>query len=233
MVLDGSYMFMGQLLALSSCVSPLLQVVHVPLGLPQDILTPLKADQWPKDLLPHPDQQFCSYLVQGITSGFRIGFNRSFPLQSASKNLYSSNPAIISEYLEREMLLQRPWRVPISNCPPNIHINPVGAIPKKNKPNKWRLIVDLSSPSGSSVNKGISPQWSSVHYTSLDNLATMIFTLGRGSFLVKADIQEAYRTSTCWGFNGITMSTSIESYLLNSDQLLSFLPQWQMALSGS
>jgi len=69
---------------------------HVPLALPQDILTPLKANQWSKDLLPHPDQQFRSYLVQGITSGFRIGFNRSFPLQSASKNLYSSNPAIIS-----------------------------------------------------------------------------------------------------------------------------------------
>ena len=163
MVLDGSYVFMGQLLALNSCVPPL---SHVPLALPQDVLTPLKANQWSKDLLPHPDQQFRSYLVQGITSGFRIGFNRSFPLQSESKNLYSSNPAIISEYLEREVLLQRSWRVSISNCPPSIHINPVGTIPKKNKPNKWRLIVDLSLPSGSSVNEGISPQWSSIHYTS-------------------------------------------------------------------
>ena len=48
MVLDGSYMFMGQLLALSSCVPSL---PRVPLALPQ--FTPLKADQWSKDLLPH------------------------------------------------------------------------------------------------------------------------------------------------------------------------------------
>ena len=64
--------------------------------------------------IPHPDQQFCSYVVQGITSGFRIGFNRSFSLQSASKNLYSFNPAIIFKYLECEVLLQRSLWVPIS-----------------------------------------------------------------------------------------------------------------------
>ena len=34
----------------------------------------------------------------------------------------------------------------------NVHCSP---IPKKNKPGKWRLIVDLSSPDGASVNDGI------------------------------------------------------------------------------
>ena len=190
MVVDGSYMLMSKLLAISSCVSPL---SHFSLVLPQEVHTPLKACQWSKDLQRHPDKQFCSFIVQGITSGFRIGFDRSSPLQSATKNLHSSNPAVISEHLEREVLLQRSWKVPLNNCPFNIHISPVGAIPKKNKPNKWRLIVDLSSPQGSSVNDGISPQWSSLSYTSLDHLAAMILAVGRGSLLVKADIQEAYR----------------------------------------
>ena len=38
---------------------------------------------------------------------------------------------------------------------PNIHISPFGVIPKA-VPGKRRLIVDLSSPQGKSVNDGIS-----------------------------------------------------------------------------
>jgi len=44
---------------------------------------------------------------------------------------------------------------------PGIHISPLGIISKKNKPGKWRLIVDLSSPS---VNDGISEQLSSLSF---------------------------------------------------------------------
>ena len=36
-----------------------------------------------------------------------------------------------------------------------VHVSPYGVIPKKSKPNKWRLILDLSSPTGHSVNEGI------------------------------------------------------------------------------
>ena len=190
MVLNGSCIFMDRLLAINSCVSPLSQSS---LALPREVSTPLKAHQWSQDLQSHSDIQFQSYIVQGITSGFRIGFDRSHSLWSATKNLHSSNPAVISEYLEREVCLNRTWKFPINQCSPGVQISPVGAIPKKNKPDKWCLIVDLSSPSGSSVNDGISPELSSLSYTSLDHLAAMILSIGRGSLLVKADIQEAYR----------------------------------------
>ena len=53
--------------------------------------------------------------------------------------------------------------------------------------------MDLSSPPGESVNDRISSELSSVSYTSLDHLASLVLLLGRGSLLVKADIQEAYR----------------------------------------
>ena len=74
-----------------------------------------------------------------------------------------------------------------------IHCSPFGVIPKKNKPNKWRLIVDLSSPTGESVNDGISRELSSLSYTSVDVVVEHILTLGRGSMLAKMNIKQAYR----------------------------------------
>jgi len=42
-----------------------------------------------------------------------------------------------------------------------IHCSPFGVIPKKNKPGKWRLILDLSTPTDHSVNNGIAKDRSS------------------------------------------------------------------------
>ena len=53
--------------------------------------------------------------------------------------------------------------------------------------------MDLSSPAGASVNDGISPELSSVSYVSVDHLSSLILSAGRGAFIVKADIKEAYR----------------------------------------
>ena len=77
--------------------------------------------------------------------------------------------------------------------PREIHLSPIGLVPKKNKPGKWRLIVDLSSPLDHSINDGISRERSSLSYTSVDHLAALIVSEGRGSFLEKADVKEVYR----------------------------------------
>lgn len=53
--------------------------------------------------------------------------------------------------------------------------------------------MDLSSPSGASLNDGIAPEHSSLSYATLDHLSSLILRAGKGAFLVKADIQEAYR----------------------------------------
>ena len=63
-------------------------------------------------------------------------------------------------------------------------------IPKKNK---RRLIVDLSSPRGTSINDGIDTDRSSLSYASVDHLVALVISTGRGCFLVKADIKKAYR----------------------------------------
>ena len=85
------------------------------------------------------------------------------------------------------------WKCPCHYIPPGIHTSPLGVIPKMNKPSKWCLIVDLSSPAGFSINDGISQEHSSLRYTSLDHLASLVNSVGKGALLIKADIKEAYR----------------------------------------
>ena len=48
-------------------------------------------------------------------------------------------------------------------------INLFGVIPKRGQPGKWRLIVDLSHPQGTSVNDGISRESCTMHYVSVDD----------------------------------------------------------------
>ena len=70
---------------------------------------------------------------------------------------------------------------------------PFGVIPKKNRPGKWRLIIDLSSPNGHSVNDGISKELASLTYMSVDDVVRGLLQRGRGALLEKMDIKQAYR----------------------------------------
>ena len=69
----------------------------------------------------------------------------------------------------------------------------MGVIPKKHQPGKWRLILDLSSPVGASVNDGIPKDVFSVQYMSVDDIIDGIMTYGRGTLMAKFDIESAYR----------------------------------------
>lgn len=69
----------------------------------------------------------------------------------------------------------------------------MGLIPKKQEPNKFRLIVDLSSPQGKSVNDGITRELCSLRYASVDEAVAMVQALGKGTRLVKIDLKETYR----------------------------------------
>ena len=55
------------------------------------------------------------------------------------------------------------------------------------------MIMDLSAPQGMSINDGIDSELSSLSYSSVDQLAALVVSEGKGSWLVKADIKEAYR----------------------------------------
>ena len=66
-------------------------------------------------------------------------------------------------------------------------------IPKPHQPGKWRLIVDLSHPRGSSVNDGIESELQPLKYTSVDKAVQMILEMGAGTKLAKFDVEGAYR----------------------------------------
>ena len=161
-----------------------------------DITTPLKAKVWEAELSHHPDTQFSSYVVNGIKNGFRVGFDRQRLLKNYKGNMASAleHPQVVNDYLQQELLLSRMVIIPQGQVP-YIHcqISPFGVIPKKSKPGKWRLIVDLSSPTNASVNDGIDKDMCSISYISIDQVSDCILNLGRGTLMAKVDIKSAYR----------------------------------------
>ena len=66
-------------------------------------------------------------------------------------------------------------------------------IPKKSKPGKWRLIIDLSTPNGHSVNDGIEKEICSLSYVSIDEVVECILHFEPGALLAKVDVKQAYR----------------------------------------
>ena len=61
---------------------------------------------------------------------------------------------------------------------------------------KWRLIVDLSSPMGSSVNDGINPEDFTLHYITVDQVIHLVSQFGGGALMAKFDVESAYRNVT-------------------------------------
>ena len=72
-----------------------------------------------------------------------------------------------------------------------MHTSKIGVIPKKNQQGKFRLIVDLSSPSGKSVNDGIEKECCSLSYTKIDEIVDTVLDMGRGTMLAKADVKSS------------------------------------------
>ena len=138
------------------------------------------------------------FLLSGIREGFRIGFRRSAPLHSASRNMQSAldHPEVVQAYLDSECARGRmlgPFSASARGSLPPRHINRFGVIPKGRNTGKWRLITDLSFPPGLGVNDGIDRDLCSLTYTSVDRVAEVIATLPRGALLAKIDIESAYR----------------------------------------
>ena len=153
----GRYVFIDQLLALESQSGP---------ADPIFVSGFLPASSWEPFLSSLPDQRFASYIRRGIHSGFRIGFNRSQKLRSACKNHQSTNQLAtqVNSYITTEVNAGKLKMIP---SPTGIHTSPMGLIPKKNRPGKFRLIVDLSAPPMHSVNDGINPPLCTLKYTSV------------------------------------------------------------------
>ena len=180
------YEYTSDLLCLQFCMpptqhySPLLSSVNTPL----EVSRALSA---------HPDRAFAKYICDGLCMGFRIGFQYGSPLRSASANMPSArlHPEVIQDYLRKEVAKGRmlgPFPSETNFLP--LHVNRFGVIPKGHNTGKWRLITDLSFQS---VIDGTDPDLCTLSYLTVDKIAAEAERLGRGSLLVKVDIESVYR----------------------------------------
>ena len=188
----GQYTYIDDLLALDAC-KPTLTTHTLPTTM-QVISTPLHWQAWDHKLTRHPDQRFRDYITSGLRYGFRLGFDVSQPCHRASRNMRSTSehPQVVRDYLALECAAGRVLGpLPVEEFP-QVQLSPLGVIPKKS-PGKWRLIMDLSSPEGHSVNDGIPSAVCSLNYVTIDDAAKAIIVKGAGALLAKVDIQSAYR----------------------------------------
>ena len=163
--------------------------------LPVSVVSPLKSEVFAAKLSKHPDQRLVAFILDSLRNGFRVGFQHSRKLKSANTSKASANqhPEVIAHYLANEVSLGR-VAGPFPSPPfANLHISSFGVIPKKGQPGKWRLIVDLSSPGGLSVNNGIDPDEFTLQYITVDQIIRMISNYGSGALIAKFDVEAAYR----------------------------------------
>ena len=104
----------------------------------------------------------------------------------------TKNPTVVEDHMRMECALGRVLG-PFKKGSLNVHINRFGVIPKPHQPGKWRLIVDLSDPSGGSVNDGVDPILCSLAYKTVDDAMRIILHKGKGTLLAKFDLESAYR----------------------------------------
>ncbi len=193
---DGPHTVQGyQVQALAECAG--LEGPSLPPHLAK-IVTPMDGAAWAQELAGHTDARLVEEILQGIRAGFKVGYDRSrAPLRHQGKNMQSAaeHSKVVADYLAAEI---EAGRVVLAGTTQQseafgIHCSPFGVIPKKNKPGKFRLILNLSAPDGASVNDGICKELATLSYVSLDEVAETAAKLGRGTWMAKMDIKQAYR----------------------------------------
>ena len=132
MIRDRQYLYISHLIALDSYRPAQGTHVNTNTG------SPLIVIQWIQMLQDHPDKIYVQWIIKGIQQGFRIGFDHCCSCYPANTNLRSQVPQIILEHLSKEVSLDRMHCYPLGSEPKGTQISPIGAIPKKNRPGKWR-----------------------------------------------------------------------------------------------
>ena len=93
---------------------------------------------------------------------------------------------------QKEITLQR-IAGPFASPPfPNLHICPLGVVPKKQH-GSYRLIHHFSHPTGSSINDNIPQELRTVQYQTIENAIAHIRALGQGFFMANTVIAEPFR----------------------------------------
>ena len=161
-----------------------------------DIVTPFKLDSWAMELRAYPDEQFKHFILSGIEHGFRIRFdyaNHKVAAKGINMSSAFEHPQVIDDYIAAEKSQSQVGVMPKGSPMAKVcHVSPCGVVPKKAKPGKWRLIIDLSTPNDHSVNDGIE-KTCVASLVSVDQVVDCILCFEQGALLEKVDIKQAYR----------------------------------------
>ena len=155
--------------------------------------SPVRVDRLALCLASYPDQRFVSYLLAGLSQGFRVGASGSLVARHSVRNHLScsSSPAAVNSYIISGRAAGRLWGPLPSSA--GVHLSPIGLVPKGHSGEAWRMIVDLCHPRGHSVNDLIPSDLCSLSYPAVDDAVDYILFLGRYTGLVKIDLKSAYR----------------------------------------
>ena len=187
--------------------------------------TQLSFLAWQGALEGHPDSQFVEYILAGIRAGVHIGADRSHIIRRArGGNLPSVRelPLLVDQHTSEERSAGRLLGPLPLHLASRCQISPIGLIPKPHQPGKWRLIVDLSSPEGGSVNDAIAVDHCHMHYASVLDAAAVVRQLGQGTLLASITpigLCLSIQTITpCWACSGEMANSLTQHFRLGCGQ---------------
>ena len=169
------------------------------LGAQLAVPTSFNLPLWRSLLSEYSDVAVCNFLEFGWPIGF--DYSRVFTLNSSNfrnhKGALDFSSAVDS-YLSSEISFGAVCG-PFARNPFSGHmaVSPLNSVPKPASDER-RFILDLSWPSGSSVNDGISKEFYlgdpvTLTYPTVDDIAARIARFGSGCLLFKRDLKRAYR----------------------------------------
>ena len=102
---NGQYRYMTDLLALDLCRPDGCHATAGPAPKSKSVTSLARLEAWRVGLESHPDQEFARYILEGLSNGFRIGFDYSKTgCRKAKRNTLSAkrNAAVVDAYLPKK-----------------------------------------------------------------------------------------------------------------------------------
>ena len=147
----------------------------------------LRADGIADLLKTYPNQRFIDTLMSIAIYGACVGFqgNPSGHIQHPNHSSAFAHSEIIMKSIQNE--LQKGHVKQISSLPQDLFCSPIGLVPKQVNgiQSGWRVIFDLSSPEGASINDSIPKEYGALIYETLNEAVQLVAQDGRGAVMMK------------------------------------------------
>ncbi|GAU91562.1 hypothetical protein RvY_03790 [Ramazzottius varieornatus] len=169
------------------------QLTSRTVNLSMEIKTPLKPGIFGHYLSLHPDPLFANSVMDILFHGADIVYWGPRTARVTPNSLSAKiHKKILRTSVDSEVESLHtcgPFDLPPFD---NFICSPLFAVPKKNS-EKFRVMLNLSAPVGSSINDFIDKDCYSMHYSRIDDAVCYTFTLGKGALMAKLDIKSAFR----------------------------------------